>query len=55
MKTVTYRVVHFTRDGMRGVCTAIGDTQAFDPDDTDINCDRCRIWLAGYRAGKADQ
>lgn len=49
--------VHFTTTGTKPVCDradpALPLTVAFDPEDDDIDCSGCWLWLAGYRAGKA--
>jgi hypothetical protein len=50
---VTDRPVHYTPTGDRAVCGATGRVWlAFDPNDTSITCRTCRIYLAGYAAGK---
>lgn len=46
--------VHFTSDGIRAVCAdAMASRLAFDPEDRAISCTKCRLYLKGYRAGKA--
>lgn len=48
------RPVHFTADGIQAVCAdAMASSLAFDPDDAAISCTKCRLYLKGYRAGKA--
>ena len=49
-----YAPTHFTTDSVRAVCgNAMAHSLAFDPEDPAISCDRCRLYLRGYRAGKA--
>jgi hypothetical protein len=53
--SISLDTVHFTTDGIRAICTTRAVHLAFDPTDPSISCDKCRLWLAGYRAGKADR
>lgn len=47
------RPTHFTVDSIRAVCgNAMAHSLAFDPEDPAISCDKCRLYLKGYRAGK---
>lgn len=54
--TISPTPLHFTIYGNHPVCRNPAARRfTFDPEDTDISCDRCNLWLAGYRAGKADR
>lgn len=45
---------HFTTDSIGAVCgNSMASSLAFDPDDPAISCSNCRLYLKGYRAGKA--
>ena len=45
--------IHFTTNGNHAICgNPSARSLAFDHDDPAISCDKCRLWLAGYRAGR---